>query len=60
MGRTIRENLPVMRPADLRKTVAEWVAQGFSVSIKPSGEIIVTPAAQKPGTDPFDSVDFAR
>lgn len=50
----------IMRPADLRKAVSDWAAQGFTVSIKPSGEIVVAPPAAKPIDDPFDGVDFAR
>lgn len=58
MGRPIRDQ--PFRPSDLRRAVSEWAAQGLSVTIKPSGEIVVTPPSIKPDTDPFDAVDFTR
>lgn len=51
---------PVFKPADLRRAVAEWAAQGFSVRIDPDGSVIVTPPSPQPPQDPFDLVDLKR
>lgn len=46
------EQRPIMRPSDMRRTVSEWAAQGFSVAIEPDGRIVV-----KPAPPPGDKVD---
>lgn len=51
---------PMWRPADLRKAVTEWAAQGFSVTIEPDGKVHVTPPAPGGDLDDFDQVDFKR
>lgn len=51
---------PVFKPADLRKSVTEWAAQGFSVRIDPDGTVTITPPAAQPPQDPFDLVDMKR
>jgi hypothetical protein len=51
---------PLWRPADLRKAVTEWAAQGFSVIIEPDGKVHVKPATPGGDLDDFDQVDFKR
>lgn len=51
---------PIFRPADLRKAVSEWAAQGFVVQIAPDGSLTVTPPQQPEKRDQFDLVDFSR
>ena len=50
-----------LRPDVLRRMVAEWIATGCTVEIKPDGEIrVLPPAATIPrGPDP-DLVDWSR
>lgn len=55
-----RETRPPLRPADLRKAVTEWAAQGFTVHIAPDGGMTVSPAHLTQKSDQFDQVDFAR
>ncbi|WP_406735875.1 hypothetical protein [Thioclava sp. GXIMD4215] len=49
----------VFRPADLRRAVTEWVAQGFHVRVGADGSIDVKPAEQT-SKDEFDLVDMKR
>ena len=53
-------NKPLMRPSDIRKAVAEWCAMGFAVTVKPDGEMTVTPPEMKPDADAFDLIDLKR
>lgn len=43
-------NKPLMRPSDIRKAVAEWCAQGLSVTLKPDGEMKIEPPQEQPDT----------
>lgn len=54
------EHRPIMRPADIRRAVSEWAAQGFAVRVHPDGTITVTPPAPSPAVDEFDIVDMRR
>lgn len=54
------EPRPIMRPSDLRRAVAEWVALGCSVEIMPDGKIRVLPAGQPDARDAFDLVDMRK
>jgi len=58
--RTAHDRKPLLRPADLRKAVAEWAGKGFTVQIAPDGSMTVSPPQSAAPTDPFDLVDFAR
>jgi hypothetical protein len=60
MGKHEAVARPIWRPAELRKAVTEWAAQGFSVTIDPDGSIHVSPSATKETGDPFDLVDMKR
>ncbi|MDB6454752.1 hypothetical protein [Falsirhodobacter sp. 20TX0035] len=51
---------PIMKPADIRRAVSEWAAQGLRVQVKPDGTITVEPAAMPQTGDAFDAVDFTR
>jgi hypothetical protein len=46
--------------ADLRRAVADWLAQGYAVDIRPDGSLRVEPARGKPDADDFDMVDMRR
>lgn len=54
------EPRPILRPADLRRAVSEWAAQGFAVKVEPDGTITVTPPMHTPPADGFDVVDMRR
>lgn len=60
MGKHETVTKPIWRPADLRKAVTEWAAQGFSVTIDPDGKIHVTPPGPEISVEPIDLVDFKR
>jgi len=48
-------------PADIRRAVAEWAAQGFAVTVDlRAGQIKVLPSADTPDGNPFDQVDMTR
>ena len=51
---------PIMRPAELRRAVSEWAAQGFAVTVEPDGTIRVQPPVPVPATDPLDLLDLRR
>ncbi|SNT16869.1 hypothetical protein SAMN05421763_105316 [[Luteovulum] sphaeroides subsp. megalophilum] len=51
---------PIMRPADIRRAVAEWVAQGFAVEVLPDGTLKVSPHDGISAADAFDLVDMRR
>ena len=51
---------PLFRPADLRKAVTEWAAQGFTVTVTSDGSITVKPAAPATARDEIDLIDFRR
>lgn len=52
---------PVLKPADLRRAVSQWVAEGCTVRIDPDGTIIVTPPGQRDDEpNQFDLIDFKR
>lgn len=50
---------PAMRPADLRRAVAEWIALGCAVKITPDGTIDVRPPERQRGED-VDLIDWSR
>ncbi|WP_166504581.1 hypothetical protein [Thioclava sp. IC9] len=54
------DSKPLMRPSDLRRAVAEWVALGCSVEIMPDGKIRVSPAGHPDSRDAFDLVDMKK
>jgi hypothetical protein len=50
----------ILKPSDLRKMVAEWLAAGYAVDLDlETGKVKVQPAKQE-ATDPFDLVDMRR
>lgn len=49
----------IFRPADLRKSVTEWVAKGFTVTVTPEGEITVKPPTDAP-QDAVDLIDWRK
>ena len=49
----------IFRPADLRKSVTEWVANGFTVTVTPDGEITVKPPTDTP-QDAVDLIDWRK
>ena len=54
---TTRAAIPTLTAAT-RQAISDWLASGYAVTVKPNGELIVTPA--KANTqDPFDTVDFS-
>lgn len=57
MGEMPRQNL---RPADLRRLIADMVAKGCTVDLRPDGSMRIIPATTKPSDDPFDTVDLRR
>ena len=59
MGKQEAIGAKPLRADVLRRMVAEWIAQGCTVDIKPDGAIRVTPPDQQP-KDAFDAVDFRR
>lgn len=54
------DSKPLMRPSDLRRAVAEWVALGCSVEIMSDGKIRVSPAGLPDSRDAFDLVDMKK
>lgn len=59
-GIAMGDQRPILKPADLRRAVSEWAAQGFSVKVEPNGTITVTPPAHTLPADSFDIVDMRR
>lgn len=52
---------PVLKPADLRRAVSQWVAEGCTVRIDPDGTITVTPPGQRDDEpNQLDLIDFNR
>ena len=50
----------ILKPSDLRKMVAEWLAAGYAVDLDlQSGKVTVAPISTKRGPDP-DLVDWSR
>jgi hypothetical protein len=54
---TTRAAIPTLTAAT-RQAISDWLASGYAVTVKPNGELIVTPAKAN-NQDPFDTVDFA-
>ena len=46
--------------ADLRRAVADWLAAGYAVDIRPDGSLRVEPLRARPDADDFDMVDMRR
>jgi hypothetical protein len=46
--------------ADLRRAVADWLAQGYAVDIRADGSLRIEPARGRPDADDFDMVDMRR
>ena len=53
-----RHTTPTLTAAT-RKAISDWLASGYSVTVKPNGELVVAPTKQN-AHDPFDSVDFGK
>ncbi|MBU2867846.1 hypothetical protein [Pacificibacter marinus] len=51
---------PILKPAEMRRAVTEWVSNGFSVSILPDGQVKIMPPSASIKQDAFDLVDMKQ
>lgn len=51
----------ILKPADLKKMVSEWLAAGYTVDLDlETGRVKVQPTPPAASRDPFDLVDPTR
>ena len=51
----------ILKPADLKKMVSEWLAAGYTVDLDlETGKVKIQPTPPATGRDAFDLVDLSR